>query len=209
MKSKSRKRRKSIAGLEANLLSYRETLAQREQITAGYSRLQALRVRERELNELARQSHELEGEINRLDRALDQARNTLSNEIGRLQASIREQRKEADKQASVEAALAAERAKLQTFAGQEAQLTAARTELAELKQAEAAAAGRNEKLKEEADALHGKLAMLNQALAEAARHAAASVSPAPCAASCWTRKPSSASAPAMRPTSPSGAACGR
>jgi DNA repair protein SbcC/Rad50 len=173
------KAQNAIKELEANLIRYRETLAQGDHITTHYTRLQALRVRERELNEVAHQSRELEGEVSRLERVIAQARTLLQAEIGSLQASIRERRKEADKQPAVEAGLGAVRAELETFAKYDIQLTAARAEFADLKQAEAAAAGRNDKLKEEADALHGKLAMLNQALEEAAGHAAGKREPCP------------------------------
>jgi exonuclease SbcC len=156
---------KAIAVLEANLLRYREVLAQRDGITAGYQRLQTLRTRERELSDLAHQSRDLESEIHRLERAIDHERSGLLNQIGLVERTISESRRVLETRPDLERRLAEVRVELAHFEALDQEWRAAEVERDMLQQRQAGLAGANDKLKEEADAIKRKLDMLNEAVA--------------------------------------------
>ena len=86
-----------------------------QSITTGYHRLQTLRNRERELNDLARQSRDLDGEIHRLERAIDQERGLLLNQIGFAERTISESRRVLETRPELERQLAEVRAELARF----------------------------------------------------------------------------------------------
>ncbi len=156
-----------IEQLEVNLARYAETLAGRAVITANYERLQHLRTRERTLTDQAAQHHELEAEIQRLERAIDKARNDLSNEVGQSQRIISEQRKLADGRAEAEHTLADLRRRLDEFAALDVQWQTATAQAEELQDRLATLRGANETLEREADALKKKRTMLEDAVAAA------------------------------------------
>ena len=60
-----------IGELQGRITGHRAILAERDSITANYTRLLKLRVRERELAGLAHQQREVQGEIHRLERLID------------------------------------------------------------------------------------------------------------------------------------------
>jgi len=159
-----------LGQLEENLTRYAETLAGRTVITANYERLQHLRTRERTLNEQAAQHHELEAQMQLLERAIDKARNELSNEVGQSQRIISEQRKLADGRAEAEATLADLRRQLDELAALDAQWQSATTQAEELQGRLATLRGANETLEKEADALKKKKQMLDDAVTSAEAH---------------------------------------
>ncbi|MGI8587877.1 MAG: AAA family ATPase [Chloroflexia bacterium] len=161
------KAERAIAALDANLLRYQETLAGREEIAANYARLVALRGRERELAELAQRSHEVEGEINRSERAIDGAKNVLANEIAMLKRGIAEKRKTVEKGEKAEEQLAEVRRQLAEYDALQAEREAAQVEHDAWQQAIATLTGANEKLEAEAKSLKEKLTRLNDGIAAA------------------------------------------
>ncbi|HMA38361.1 MAG TPA: SMC family ATPase [Chloroflexia bacterium] len=158
---------RAIHDLEANLLRYQEVIAQRASITANYERLQTLRARLGELSELARACRTVEGEIHRLERAIDQGRNMLANEIAMLGRSIAEQGRVAAQHADYLRQLAEARTRLTALLAVDEAWRAAHVALDTLQQQVAGLKGANEKLKEEADGLHAKLKLLNAGIAAA------------------------------------------
>jgi exonuclease SbcC len=162
---------KLIAELEANLARYAEILAGRDVITANWERLQNLRTRERALADQARRHHELDLEIARLERAIDQARNALSNEIGQSVRIIAEARKLADGRAEAERAHEELRDQVAEFDTLDAQQREAQAKAGELQGRIDTLSGANKSLEAEADALNKKRKMLDDAVQQAAAHA--------------------------------------
>jgi exonuclease SbcC len=162
--------RRDVDARRGRIAGYEATLAERDSITAGYARWQTTREREAALTAAAAEVRRLETEARGLERIVNDERNKLVNIAGGHERMIPELERRAAEFARLGQELAAARQVLAELDEVELRRKQAQAALEEAQQNAATVQGENVKLKEEMEALRGKITQLEQAFADADWH---------------------------------------